>query len=482
MNYQEETPKNTRSDDMTRVVIQPAGNKDSRKHFVDTIVNPVDLTLYRDLIGIHFEPLNRIAKDGKVALWGVTPGKNGANESKYKKLSEGDLVFFTRDNKVFSTAEIAYLFSNEKLARKIWGADSSNQTWENMYALINVSQQDIPYAALRNAIGSDAGDNFMGFRPLDLAKSRGALALLGIEDFSWDIAVGQEIKRTELHDKYGGGRFGGIEPSAKTPNVLLFTSAYGSEFGYNFDEELEDGSFLYTGDGQVGPQDPDSGGNKAILEHRKKGRSLRLFEEASKKTFVRYLGEFELGNQEPEYRVAPDREGNERTVLVFHLSPVGETKIRTRLDKAEKPATVTFQEPEKNISQSHERSTQASITIATRREAQLQNRYIQYLKNAGKEVGTVQISIPESNAPLRADLVNKTDLQVIEVKAGITRGYIREAIGQVLEYVYQLKRIRNETWKPLILIPGKPSEDLVGFVQSLGIDLIWEEGEGFSSR
>jgi hypothetical protein len=104
------------------------------------------------------------------------------------------------------------------------------------------------------------------------------------------------------------------------------------------------------------------------------------------------------------------------------------------------------------------------------------------LKNKGKEVGTVQISIPESNAPLRADLVNKTDFQVIEVKAGVTRGYIREAIGQVLEYVYQLKRIRNETWKPLILLPGRPSEDLVGFVKSLEIELVWEEGEGFSSN
>jgi hypothetical protein len=467
---------------VTKVAIQPAGNKDSRRHFVDTIENPVELTRYRDLLGRHFEPLNRISKDGKIALWGVTPGKNGVNESKYKKLSTGDLVFFTRDKKVFCTAEIAYLFNSKNLARKIWGSDASNQTWENMYALTNVVGQDIPYAALRTAIGSNAGDNFMGFRPLNLAKSRGALALLGVEDFSWDIAVGEEIKRADLHDRYGGGRFGGIEPSAKTPNVLLFTSAYGSEFGYNFDEELEDGSFLYTGDGQVGPQDPDFGGNKAILEHRKKGRSLRLFEEADKKTFVRYLGEFELGNQEPEYRVAPDREGNERTVLVFHLSPVGKTKIRSSKKETQKIPTITFQEPERNITNLHEKSTQANVTIATRREAQLQNRYVEYLRSKGKDVGTVKISIPESNAPLKADLVNRTDLQVIEVKAGITRGYIRGAIGQVLEYVYQLQRIRNETWTPAILLPDQPSEDLQGFIKSLGIELIWESEQGFSSR
>jgi len=467
---------------MTRVVIQPAGNKDSRKHFVDTIENPVELAKYKDLIGMNFEALNRLSKDGKIALWGVTSGKNGSNESKYRKLSEGDIVFFTRDSKVFCTAEISFLFNNEKLARKIWGSDPSGQTWENMYALTNVREQDIPYAALRNAIGSDAGDNFMGFRPLDLVKSRGALALLGIEDFTWDIQVGEEIKRTELHDRFGGGRFGGIEPSAKTPNVLLFTSAYGSEFGYNFDEELEDGSFLYTGDGQVGPQDPDFGGNKAILEHRKKGRSLRLFEEAEKKTFVRYLGEFELGNQEPEYRVAPDREGNERTVLVFHLTPVGNTKNRSRKDKEQRKASVVFQEPEKNVSHSHERSIAAATTIATRREAQLQNRYIDYLKSQGVCLKTVQISIPESNALLKVDLLDEVKMRVIEVKASASRGHIREAIGQVLDYVYQLKRQGNENWKPAILLPGKPSEDLVGLIKSLGIELIWQANETFHSQ
>ena len=303
-----------------------------------------------------------------------------------------------------------------------------------------------------------------------------------IEDFTWDIQVGEEIKRTELHDRFGGGRFGGIEPSAKTPNVLLFTSAYGSEFGYNFDEELEDGSFLYTGDGQVGPQDPDFGGNKAILEHRKKGRSLRLFEEAEKKTYVRYLGEFELGNQEPEFRVAPDREGNERTVLVFHLNPVGNTKNRSRKDKEQRKASVVFQEPEKNVSQSHERSIAAATTIATRREAQLQNRYIDYLKSQGVSLKTVQISIPESNALLKVDLLDEVKMRVIEVKASASRGYVREAIGQILDYVYQLKRQGNDNWKPAILLPGKPTEDLMGLIKSLGIELVWEENETFHSQ
>lgn len=465
-----------------RVIIQPAANEDSRKHFEDTVENPVDLILHKELLGINYEPLFAISKIGKIALWGVTPGKNGANESKYKKLSIGDVVFFTGKNKVFCTAEISYLFNNEKLARNIWGLDSRNQTWENMYALSNVVKRDIPYSALRAAIGSATGDNFMGFRPLDQVKSMGALSLIGIQDLSWDIKVGEVIKRKDLHDRYGGGRYGGIEPSAKTPSVFLFTSSMGGVYGYNFDEELEDGSFLYTGDGQVGDQDLQTGGNKAIFEHQSKGRTLRLFEQATPKNYVRYLGEFEFNNSSPDFRIAPDRDGNQRKVLVFKLSPVGATKFRERSsDQKSEVVSATLQEPEKNVANFHERSTSASTTFATRTEAQLQNRYSEYLKKKGKVVKAFKIEIPESNAPLKTDLVNVTDLKIIEVKAGITRGYIREAIGQVLDYVYQLKRTNNENWKPAILLPGKPTSDLVELIKSLSIELIWEDEDGFKS-
>ncbi len=464
---------------MPRVIIQPASNKDSRKHFVDTVENPVDLSLHKVSAGSDLVRLMELSENGKVAMWGVTPGKNGANLSKFKKMEIGDFVFFTRDNKVYSSGEITHLFNNPKLATEIWGTDANGQTWENMYTLKNVQEQNIPYPILRNAIGSDSGDNFMGFRPLDQGKSVSALSLIGIQTVNWDIKVGEVLKRTEIHSRYGGGGMGGIEPSARTPNIFIFTSDSGTTFGYNFDEELEDGSFLYTGDGQIGDQDPTVGGNKAIIEHRKKGRALRLFESAEKKTFVRYVGEFELADAEPETRRAPDANGDERDVLVFHLIPVGLTKKLTKRAKEVQPASVTWQDPERNTGDSHTRQISASTTIATRQEAQLQNRYIEFLRINGHEVGTYTISIPESNAPLRVDLVDRTTQRLVEVKAGSSRGYVREAIGQVLDYVFQMKRIENEVWDPAILLPGRPSDDLVTLITNLGIELVWESENSF---
>jgi hypothetical protein len=187
----------------------------------------------------------------------------------------------------------------------------------------------------------------------------------------------------------------------------------------------------------------------------------------------------ELADSEPEVNRAPDKNGQERNVLVFHLVPVGRTKPLTRKIKKQVSASVSRQRAERNVGESHQRTISAATTTATRQEGQLQKRYEDYLRGKGLDIDTLMITFPESNAPLRVDLVDFTNKKIIEAKAGITRGYVREAIGQVLDYVYQLKRINGEVWQPVILLPGKPTEDLEKLIQSLGIELEYEPESGF---
>ena len=67
------------------VAIQPAGNEFSRKHYQDTVENPVDLKQYEKVLGSDAKDLFSISEAGKIALWGVTPGTNGVNISKFQK-------------------------------------------------------------------------------------------------------------------------------------------------------------------------------------------------------------------------------------------------------------------------------------------------------------------------------------------------------------------------------------------------------------
>ncbi len=79
--------------------------------------------------------------------------------------------------------------------------------------------------------------------------------------------------------------------------------------------------FLYTGEGQVGDMD-FSRGNRAIREHVKDGKTLLLFEALGKGQPVRFLGEFECASF--DHGSGPDRNGDNRKTIRFHLVSLGE--------------------------------------------------------------------------------------------------------------------------------------------------------------
>ena len=86
---------------------------------------------------------------------------------------------------------------------------------------------------------------------------------------------GQAYRRTDLHDQYGGQRQGGISTPKKHPLIFLITGESGSQYGYA-DGFRDDGTFWYTGEGQVGDMEMVRG-NGAILNHKEDGKVLYVF-------------------------------------------------------------------------------------------------------------------------------------------------------------------------------------------------------------
>ena len=106
----------------------------------------------------------------------------------------------------------------------------------------------------------------------------------------WDVQPGDIIKRTVLHTRFGGRGQGGIGPSAKTPNILIFTDPKVGHF-HGYDDRWDGPMFLYVGEGQRGDQQFIQG-NKAVLEHRQSGRALRVFKGV--RGDVQYIGEYAI--------------------------------------------------------------------------------------------------------------------------------------------------------------------------------------------
>ncbi len=131
-----------------------------------------------------------------------------------------------------------------------------------------------------------------------------------------DLTIGQEYRRSDLHNLYGGSRQGGISPSRSSPTVFLITSPAGEQHGYQYDGPQPDGTYWYTGEGQLGDME-FMRGNKAIRDAEANGKELHLFEE-TRSAHVRYLGPVQCVGH--HYASAPDRSGTLRRVIVFELA------------------------------------------------------------------------------------------------------------------------------------------------------------------
>src|SRR3954453_17042256 len=130
------------------------------------------------------------------------------------------------------------------------------------------------------------------------------------------LKPGQQIKRSELQDRYGGRRQGGISPSKQTPHVFLFTDPVrGVRHGYIYDGQGKGDLYNYTGEGQEGDQRMVQG-NRAIRDHRQEGRELHLFDVSG--GTATYVGEFEyVGHEGADAPATKRRE--RRKVIVFRL-------------------------------------------------------------------------------------------------------------------------------------------------------------------
>jgi hypothetical protein len=297
----------------------------------------------------------------------------------------------------------------------------------------------------------------------------------------WDVAVGDFLSRAERMKRFGGAEYGGIEPSSSTPNVFVYSDpSRGRAYGYNFDGWTVDGSsFLYTGEGRKGSQ-LRRDGNRAILEHQDRGRALRLFVAdgmvpGTGQKNHRYLGEFAVDANLPYVLdESPDEDGELRTVFVFRLRPVGESLRRaedqtTAVDigggaAAELVPVEAHQAPEFE--------TKGSMpSTAMRRESELVGRYMKALAKAQHPVRRWKVKPPGELRALLTDIFDETTKELYEVKGTATREAVRSAVAQLLDYS---RHIPVEVKRLTVLLPLRPSDDLVNFIHACGVGLVYE--------
>lgn len=124
-----------------QVILQPAGNKGGREHYVDTIETPVSFQEFQSILDSKlYAQLFEAHPSGEAAIWGVVPGNSPGNVNKWQRISEGDLVLFSADKRIHSYGLVSQKFNSRLFAEKLWGLSEENQTWEYMYTLTDVKK------------------------------------------------------------------------------------------------------------------------------------------------------------------------------------------------------------------------------------------------------------------------------------------------------------------------------------------------------
>lgn len=287
----------------------------------------------------------------------------------------------------------------------------------------------------------------------------------------WDIAVGETLLRSELHDRWGGGRYGGMEPAVRANSVFLFSNpSVGAVYGYKYDGWHRDGTYHYTGDGQVADQSPDTGGNRDLLKAASLGRTIRLFE--SERTSTTYVGAFELADPPWFPADARDRNHEMRKVIVFRLAPIGGV-ARGLVDFAVEPSQPEELPLEASNIDAYVVGRPEEPPVGVRREAELVKAYAEWLAARGEEAVRHRLPLP-SGGQLYTDIFNKSRGELLEAKASAARVHVRTGLGQLLDYGRFLNHNRRS-----LLLPSRPADDLVELLHAHGVGLVWRTDVSF---
>jgi hypothetical protein len=293
-----------------------------------------------------------------------------------------------------------------------------------------------------------------------------------------DLKPGDTIRRTELHERYGGRRQGGISPSRTSANVFVITAPdRGPEFGYIYDGDRDDGYFHYTGEGQYGDEQMAQG-NRAIRDHELEGRELHVFE--ARGTELTYRGQFRY--RDHYYADAPETGDPKQTrqVIVFRLEQLAGVPAgpgRPRLDRLGHEAVVEIP-VEQQLTERMLIEPGREPYEAERREQSLVLAFAEYLGRHGHEVCRLQLWPNGEAAPLFCDLWDKTTRTVFEAKGTVSRPAIRMAIGQLADYA---RLVSPAPSARALLLPSEPRPDLMRLAESARIAIVYPANGGFET-
>jgi 5-methylcytosine-specific restriction protein A len=135
-------------------------------------------------------------------------------------------------------------------------------------------------------------------------------------------------------------------------------------------------------------------------------------------------------------------------------------------------APVERRELERNLTRTYTVAGRLADVEAERREAALVDAFATWLKSSGTDTSSHHYAVGASK--LRCDLFDEDAEVIWEAKAEVGRFAVRLAIGQLLDY----RRFEPDGVRLGVLLPRRPSDDLLALIGSVPAIAAWPTGTG----
>ncbi|WP_237551516.1 MULTISPECIES: hypothetical protein [unclassified Streptomyces] len=146
------------------------------------MASPVAFEQHADLLDTDtLVVLKQLFPEGTAPMWGVMPGKNGANLPEIRKMEPGSWVFFSGDKHLYLGGTVALAWRSPELATRLWDADDAGATWEYMYALSGTRGFNIPIEEVRDLLEWKPTRNIMRFQAFKDTEADLLQSLLTLE-------------------------------------------------------------------------------------------------------------------------------------------------------------------------------------------------------------------------------------------------------------------------------------------------------------
>ncbi len=200
-----------------------------------------------------------------------------------------------------------------------------------------------------------------------------------------------------------------------------------------------------------------------------------------------------LAAHDPDYPGVGLTRGGKRDAEIFHLYAGDEDTLRRDAARIRSSAswvlpasdgvepvlpTVVVGEVEDIHQESFEVTRSPGTIQAERREQRLVHGYRDHLEKLGHSITRHTYPIPGTSYRLACDLFEETDGVLYEAKGATRRETVRMALGQLSDY----QRFEPTGVKVAVLLPRRPSADLLALLRSAGVDAVWKTCDGYASQ